>query len=314
MYINATGHYIPRVRITNDYFRQLNGLDSDWILQRTGIITRSRIGTDEDVVTMAINAVNDAALKIPYPISEVDLIISAGYTITDTVGTAAHRIQKRFEIENAQVVSIFSACSSFVNAVEIVEGYFRTGKAQRALVVCSEANSIYNDYSNPQSGHLWGDAAVALFVSAEQCSPQEAKITDIMTKGLANVGKGADGVCLYPNNGGITMQDGRDVFHYACIYLASTMEELLARNGLTICDIDHFVCHQANLRIVDNVARKWGVGTEKFFNNIHELGNTGSASAMLALSQNIDKVGRGELVGMTVFGGGYSSGAMLIRF
>lgn len=314
MYINAFGHYIPEKRVNNEFFRQINGLEPDWIIQRTGIYTRSKVSENEDVLTMGINAVASAKEKLPYPISDVDLIISAGYTMTDTVGTLAHRIQREFNIMDAQVLAVTSACSSFVNAVEIAEGYFAAGKSRKALIICSEANSVYNDYSNPKSGHLWGDGAVAVFISNESTNENEPKIVDIITKGLAYIGKGPDGVCLHPNNGGIAMNSGRDVFHYACQYMSASMEELLERNGRKIEDVSHFACHQANMRIVSNIAEQWHLPESRFFNNIHELGNTGSASAMLALSQNSDKINDGELVGLTVFGGGYSSGAMLIQF
>ncbi|MEG1573495.1 MAG: ketoacyl-ACP synthase III [Bacteroidales bacterium] len=314
MYINAFGHYIPDGRVNNEYFKQLNGLDDDWIIQRTGIRTRSKIGDNEDVMSMGIKAVEVAMEGLAYAIGDVDLIISAGYTITDTVGTLAHRVQREFNIMNAQVLAVTSACSSFVNAIEIAEGYFATCKSQKALIICSEANSVYNDYSNPKSGHLWGDGAVAVFVSKEKTEENQPQVLDIITKGLAYIGKGPDGVCLHPNNGGIAMNSGRDVFHYACLYMSSSMEELLQRNGRRIEEVSHFACHQANMRIVANIAEHWHLPESKFFNNIHELGNTGSASAMLALSQNSDKIKGGELVGLTVFGGGYSSGAMLIQF
>ncbi len=314
MYVNAIGHYVPSKRIGNEYFKEINGLDSEWIQQRTGIVTRSKVNDDEDTVTMAIDAVDNAAMNLPYPVSEVDLIVSAGYAITDTVGTTAHWIQKWFSISTAQVVAVTSGCSSFVNAVEIAQGYFAMKKAKKVLIVCSEVNSVYNNYADSESRHLWGDAAVAMFLSDERYGENEPVINDVVTKGLAHIGKGPNGVGLYPNNGGITMKDGRDVFRYACSYMMSTLEELLMRNSMTVNDVAYLVCHQANLRIVNHIADQWNLHESRFFNNIRELGNTGSASAILALSQNIKKIKHGEYIGLTVFGGGYSSGAMLIRF
>ena len=314
MYINAIGHFVPQGRVSNEYIKQLNGLEADWIVQRTGIFTRSKLDEGQNDTFMAISAAQNAADKLTYDAKEVDLIVSAGYSITDTVGTTAHRVQKHFGIENAQAVAVTSACSSMMNAIEIVEGYFATGKARKALVVCADANSVYNDYSNPKSGHLWGDAAAALFLSVEPASPHEPQIVDVLTKALAHIGKGPDGVCLYPNDGGIAMHDGRDVFHYACSYMPSTMEELLARNQMEVSEVDYFACHQANLRIVNHIASQWGLPESRFFNNIRDLGNTGSASAMVALSQNAHRVGKGQTVGLVAFGGGYSSGALLMRF
>ncbi len=308
------GHYIPKDRVHNNFFKEVNGLDEDWIIKRTGIHSRSKISENEDPASMGIEAVKDALKNLPFDISDVDLIISTGYTITDTVGTVAHRVQREFNIPSAIVFSMTSACSSFVNAIEVVETFFVAKRAKKALVICSEANSIFNDYTNPVSGHLWGDGAVAVFLTAEQCGKGEPKILDVATKGLGHIGKGPDGVSLYTNKEGIIMHDGRDVFQYACKYMTQTLEEILVRNNKSVSDLDYIATHQANLRIVANIATSWGIPDDKFLNNIQELGNTGSASAALSLMQNIDKVKSGNLVGLTVFGGGYSSGALLIQF
>ncbi len=314
MYINGIGHYVPKQRVTNDFFESLNGLDADWILRRTGIFSRSKISENEDVTTMAIEAINIAKMELPYNIEEVDLIISAGYTITDSVGTVAHRVQREFDVDEAIAFAMTSACSSLVNAVEVANTFFAAGRATKALIICSEANSIYNNVSDPQSGHLWGDGAVAMFVSKDRCCQKEPTIVDIATKGLGHIGKGPDGVGLYPNKDGLVMHDGRDVFMYACKYMATTLEELLERNNKSITDLNYVTTHQANLRIVSHLAQEWGLPEDKFFNTIQEFGNTGSASALISISKNINRVEEGDLVGVTVFGGGYSSGAMLIRF
>lgn len=314
MYINGIGHYVPEQRVTNDYFEGINGLDADWILRRTGISSRSKISENEGVTSMAIEAVKIAKQELPYSIIDVDLIISAGYTITDSVGTVAHRVQREYEIEKSIAFAMTSACSSLINALEVVDTFFKAGKATQALIICSEANSIYNNVSDPQSGHLWGDGAVAMFLSKDRCCEKDPVVVDIATKGLGHIGKGPEGVCLNLNKEGLVMHDGRDVFMYACKYMVTTLEELLERNNKSISDLNYIATHQANLRIVSHLAEKWGLPEDKFFNTIQELGNTGSASALISISKNIDRVHEGDLVGITVFGGGYSSGAMLIRF
>ena len=121
MYINAIGHYIPSTRVSNEYFKNINGLEADWIVQRTGIETRSRCSEEENVDTMAFEAVENALPRLPYSIKEVGLIVAAHYCAFDTVGTAAHRIQRKYEIERAKVLYASSACSSFVNGLEIIE-------------------------------------------------------------------------------------------------------------------------------------------------------------------------------------------------
>jgi len=314
MFINASGFYVPSGRITNDYFLEINGLTADWIFQRTGIETRSKVGAGETGVTMGQAAVAKAVEQLPYPIQDVGLIISAGYTPEDSVGTLAHIIQNDYNIENAKTIMISSACSSCVNALEIIEGYFAIGKADKALIICSEINSIYNNEQDPKSGHLWGDAAVALFVSKEQITGNEPEILNITTRGLGHVGKGPDGVNLSLVNGGLRMEDGKDVFSNATRYMIEALNTVAKNSNITVQDMDYVIAHQANMRIISSTLYLLNIPEHKSLNNIRKYGNTGSASAFLVLMENWHLFKKNMLVGITVFGGGYSSGAILIRF
>ena len=219
MYINAMGHYVPSGRVPNEYFEKVNGLTSDWIMQRTGIQTRSKANADENCDTMALAAVEDALKTLPYDIKEVDLIVGAYYSVYDSVATAAHVVQQKYQVKHAKVVYASAACSSFINGLEIAEGYFAMGKARKALIICSEHNTYYSNEKDPKSGHLWGDAAVAYFVSSERQTDDDIEILDIFTEGLGDVGKGPGGVKLRPGEDGISMPDGRDVFINACRYM-----------------------------------------------------------------------------------------------
>ena len=119
---------------------------------------------------MSLEAVRHALPRLPYDIKEVDLIISASYSPYDTVATAAHEVQREYRIERTRAFYISSACSSFLNALEIAQGYFATGKASKALILSADKNSAYQNESDPQAGHLWGDAAAAFFLSKELIS------------------------------------------------------------------------------------------------------------------------------------------------
>lgn len=314
IYINSIGYYVPAGRVDNNYFLEVNGLTSEWIEQRTGIRTRSKVSAGENVDTMAIDAIEAALPKLPYPVQDVDLIVAAAYNVYDTVATTAHIAQRRYGIEGAKAVYVSSACSSFINGMEIIEGYFASGKAKRALLICSEQNSYYSNESDPKSGHLWGDAAVAYFVSATRETPDDIEIEEIYTEGLGHLGKGPDGVKLRPKEDGITMPDGRDVFMYACKYMVHALGKALEKRDLKVSDLKYVICHQANRRIVAQVARQLGLTMDSFLNNIEELGNTGSASAPLVLAQNVDKFGKADRAALVVFGGGYSCGCMIVRF
>jgi 3-oxoacyl-[acyl-carrier-protein] synthase-3 len=315
MFINAVGNYVPVLRVPNAYFSSVNGLTGEWIFQRTGILSRSKAADKENATTMAIAAVKDVSRRrLPYRIDDIDLIVGATYTPHDTVRTLAHAVQDEFSIKDAQVLNVTSACTSLVNALEVVQGYFAVGKAETALIVASEHNTAYSDDTNEQWGHLWGDAAVAVFLSKKKYLKTEPKILDIYTRGLGHVGNANKGVSLQPLHGGITMYDGKDVFVNAVKYMQGALETVLERNVLTIEDLTYMVAHQANGRIISAVAKCADIPDSKILTNISELGNTGAPSNMLVISQNWERFKPNDLIGVTVFGGGYSCGAYLIKF
>lgn len=314
MYINSIGCYVPEGRVDNAYFKNVNGLESDWIVQRTGIKSRSKAGEGENVDTMGLAAVEDALKSLPYDIKDVDLIVAAFYSVYDTVATVAHVTQQRYKINGAKALYVSAACSSFINGMEVIEGYFASGKASKALIICSEHNTYYSNETDPKSGHLWGDGAVAFFVSKDRVSPDDIEVLDIYTEGLGDIGKGPGGVKLRPKEDGITMPDGRDVFIHACRYMVHSLNKGLEHTGKSIDDLKYIICHQANKRIVVQVAHQLDKDMSKFLNNIEELGNTGSASAPLVLVQNRKKFKKDDIAALVVFGGGYSCGSMLVKF
>ena len=197
MFINATGFYVPEEWVDNQHFLELNGLTSEWIEQRTGIRSRSKAKAEENINTMSMEAVRNALPKLPYDITDVDLIVSASYSPYDTVATAAHLAQHEFHIENAKALYLSSACSSFLNALEVVEGYFAMGKATKALILSADKNSAYYNETDPKAGHLWGDAAAAFFISKERVSEKDSEIVEVYTQGLGYLGKAPDAVHLH---------------------------------------------------------------------------------------------------------------------
>ncbi|MDR3117875.1 MAG: ketoacyl-ACP synthase III [Mediterranea sp.] len=313
MFINAIGQYVPKHMIQNSYFTDLNGLTDEWIYQRTGIKSRVRASSKETIEYMCRKAVERALPKLPYDISEVGLIIFASYTPSDTVGTVGHLIQREFNIASAKVFYISSACSSGINAMEAIKSYFDSGLASKALLICADRNSSYSDDTDSVAGHLWGDAAVAYFFSKASYSQQETKILAINTQGLGHIGLGPEAVKLNLPKGGLQMPFGKDVFTYACTYIAENTEKILKDNGYEIEDLSYFIGHQANMRILKNVAQRLGLPEKKSLSNIERMGNTGSASALLVFAMNYDRYEDSDLICMSVFGGGYSAGACLMK-
>ncbi len=315
IYINATGFYVPSKRIPNSYFAALYGKPEEWFTQRTGIRTRARASDKETIDYMSIKAVENAMRTAPFAIGEVDLVVFASYSPDDLVGTTAHRVQRNFGIEGAKALYVSSACSSAMNAIEIVVSFIRSGIATKALVIAADRNSTYSDDHDPAHGHLWGDGAVAYFISKERYGAPDMEIVDIETRGLGHIGAGPDGVYLRPRTDGIGigMPNGRDVFNQACTYIERYTRLVLERNGLDVASLSWFVSHQANLRIVSHVCGELGLPLERTLNNIEELGNTGCGSSLLSLAQHRERLRPDDTVVVATFGGGYSVGAMLLR-
>ena len=313
MYINRVSHYLPSEIIGNEYFTELNNLSSEWIVERTGISERRKAGEGENTNTMAIDAVKSLLETIPYSKNEIDLIVGATYTPYDTIVSPAHAVQHFLEIPDIPVVSVSSACSSLLNAIELVEGYFAMKKATRALVVVSDHNTAYYNELDTISGHLWGDGASALLISKERQTDSDLLIRKLITGGAATSGKAIEAVVLRPNERGVVMPYGRDVFQNACTYMPKVSQQVLQACGLTIADIDYLIPHQANHRISLNVIGTLGISEDKLLSNIQRLGNTGCAGCAIALSENFDRFEKGQRLVVTVFGGGYSYGAMLIE-
>lgn len=313
MYINRISHYLPTDVVDNEYFTKLNDLSSEWIVERTGIRERRKAGEGQNTNTMAIAAVEALLEEIPYSKNEIDLIVGATYTPYDTIVTLAHAVQHYLEIPDIPVVSVSSACSSLLNAIEIVEGYFAMNKASRALVIVSDHNTAYNDEKDTMSGHLWGDGASALLISKERQTDTDLFVRKTITGGAATSGKAMEAVVLRPNERGVVMPYGRDVFQNACTYMPKVSQQVLEACGLGIADIDYLIPHQANHRISLNVINTMGIPEEKLLSNIQRLGNTGCAGCAIALSENMERFKKGDVLVVTVFGGGYSYGAMLIE-
>jgi len=304
--------YLPAAVVTNEHFTRLNGLASDWIIERTGIRERRKAAPGENANTMAIAATRALLAEMPdFEPASIDLIVAGTYTPHDTIYTAAHAVQRELGINEIPVVSISSACSSLLNAVEIVEGYFALGKASRALVVVSEHNTAYNNEEDTMAGHLWGDGAAALLFSKEPLA-DSLRVVQVLTGGAAPMGKADEAVTLKPVDKGIVMPFGRDVFQQACTYMARITQQLLDAHHLTVGDLNYLIPHQANLRISANVVKQLGLDPARAVSNIERLGNTGCAGAAIGLAEIWSRIKQGENLIVTVFGGGYSYGAMLL--
>lgn len=313
MYINGVARYVPDTVIGNDHFALSWGITEDWILSRTGIHERRKAAADENTNTLGYTAVRCLFGEYLFDPQDFDLIVAATYTPYDTIVNLGHYLQHHLNMPRIPVINVSSACSSVINAFEVVEGYFAMGKAKRALVIGSEHNTMYSRDDDRISGHLWGDGAVAFSVSKERTKDDDHAVKSIITRGAATSGRAMEGVLLRPTEGGFIMPNGRDVFLNACQFMTEVSTEILDQFGLKVADVDYFIPHQANLRISHNVMKNLDLSEEKLLSNIEKYGNTGCAGCGIAYAENKQRFKKGSRILMAVFGGGYSYGAMLVE-
>lgn len=312
MFLIATGEYVPSRIVDNAHFSRLTGRPLDWFEQRTGIRARRRAARDEDVNSMALAAVESLIADGEATLDGVDLIIAASYTPVDTIATLAHVVQRNFALRGARAIYLSTACSSFMDAMDIAQSYVMSRRAQRVLIVASEHNSAYSRDEDERSGHLWGDGAAAVLLSAR---PEDAlfEVVDVRTRGLADIGDGLMSISLKPAADGLVMRNGKQVFAHACEQMASAIRDILASNELSIADVRLLAPHQANKRIIDHVARDLELPEDRVALTITDLGNTGCASVAITLHRFGRDAPAGEHVVLVTFGGGFSSGAALLR-
>lgn len=313
MYIHALSEYVPEKIVDNRYFGELAGRPSQWYERLTGMKERRRAGPGENTNTMALEAVARLVETHPGVLDGVDLIVGGSYTPWDTIATIAHVVQRKYNLHKARALFISSACTTFLNAVELAAAYFESGRANKALLVVSEHNSLYSSDEDPMSGHLWGDAAAAVVFAKEGGSAAFMRVDDVMTEGLGCVGLGPDGIHCAPHGGGLQMPHGKDVFEHACLSMESSARQILERNGLRTDDMRLLIAHQANGRILGHIADKLELAADQVANTLQTLGNTGCASIPLTLSRHRHLLKKGDRVLFAAFGGGYSTGAALAR-
>lgn len=313
MFIHASAEYVPQRVVANEYFSGLTGRPSEWFEKLTGIRERRRAAEGENANTMAIKAVENLLSHDPACLEGVDLIIGASYTPWDTIGTIAHELQRRFALANARAMFVSTACSSFIDALDIVAAYFAAKRAKKALIVAVEHNSLYATDSDEKSGHLWGDGAAALLLTATAPFNRAVEIVDVHTVGRGDLGRGPEGINMIASGDGLVMPHGKDIFVHACREMVAATLGILERNALQLGDLTMLVPHQANKRIIDCVIDHLKMPNLKVPMTIAELGNTGCAGVAITYHRNAHVLTVGRYAVLVTFGGGYSTGAALLR-
>lgn len=318
--VTGVGSYLPRRIVTNHDLSQTLETNHDWIVERTGIHQRHVAMPEELTSDLALCAVEKALKAANLCSDQVDLIILATSTPDHTFPATATRLQAKLGNTKACAFDVGAACSGFIFALATADAYLRQGFAETALVVGAETMSRLMDWQDRRTAILFGDGAGAVVLQATTTSTVSSSQQGILGSILHTDGRGYDQ--LYVSGGPSTTQtsgtiemNGREVFRHAVQRLEEVAQEILEKHHLTIEDIDWFVPHQANRRIIDATAQRLGLPDSKIIHTGAHHGNTSSASIPLALDVGIqeERLRPGHLLLCGCFGAGYTWGSSLIR-
>jgi 3-oxoacyl-[acyl-carrier-protein] synthase III len=312
VFVHASGEYLPSQVVDNSYFSELTGRPIEWFERLTGIRERRRASLEENTNTMAIAAVQSLLQTNADALRDVDLIVGASYTPWDTIGTIAHVLQQHFRLHGAKAIHLSTACSSFIDSLELVMAYRESGRATKALIVAAEHNSLFSSDQDEKSGHLWGDGAAAFVVGA-MSEGQHMQVIDVASVGLADLGHGPEAIQMLSRSDGLTMRHGRDIFVHACREMSKMARHVLAKNDVPMSELRILIPHQANKRIIDCVMKELEIAEDRVALTVDSLGNTGCASVAITYHRHCHRVAPGEYALLVTFGGGYSAGAALLK-
>ncbi len=318
--VTSVGSYLPSRVLDNSELSRMVDTSDEWIRQRTGIRERHIAGEGETTADMGVKAARAALAAAAIDASSIDLIVLATSTPDNTFPASAVSVQAGLGITHGAAFDLQAVCSGFVFGLATVDGLLKTGAFQRALVIGSETFSRIIDWEDRTTCVLFGDGAGAVVVEAQR-GPGSREDRGILGARLRSDGRYKSK--LYVDGGPSSTQtvghlrmEGRAVFKHAVAMISDVIEDTLRTTGYTAADIDWFVPHQANQRIIDNSARKLGIDPEKVISTVAWHGNTSAASIPLALAVAVaeGRIKRGDLVMMEAMGGGFTWGAVLVRW
>jgi len=322
--ITALGTYVPPRILSNKDLETMVETTDQWILERTGIRERHIAAPGVAASDLAVEAVKKLQESHPFDLQEVDLIVVGTVTPDMMYPSTACLVQHKLGIARTWGFDVSAGCSGFVYALNIGTKFVESGQYKKVLVIGSDVNSSMTDFTDRAVCIIFGDGAGAVLL--EPAEEGEEGIIDH----VAQV-EGMGGQYLYMPGGGslhpsthetvdqkmhYIHQDGQQVFKYAVKKMAEMTERLLTKNGLTGADIDCFIAHQANKRIIMATADRLKMPMEKVIINIDRYGNTTAGTIPLAMQTALEtgKLKKGDRVLIAAVGAGFTSGATLIRW
>jgi 3-oxoacyl-[acyl-carrier-protein] synthase-3 len=314
------GSYLPERVLTNEELARKVDTSDEWIVQRTGIRERHIAAPGELTSDMGLKAAQAALAASGLEAQAIDLIVLATATPDNTFPASAVSIQAGLGITHGAAFDLQAVCSGFVYGLAVADSLLRGGSFKRALVVGAETYSRILDWTDRTTCVLFGDGAGAVVLEAQ---PQAGESTDrgVLTTHLRSDGRYktklfVDGGPASTGTVGHVRMEGREVFRHAVAMITDVIEDAFKATGYSADDIDWFVPHQANKRIIDGSAHKLGIAPAKVVTTVDRHGNTSAASIPLALSVAIGdgRIKRGDLVLLEAMGGGFTWGSALVRW
>lgn len=318
--VRGYGSCLPKRVVPNKDLEGVIDTTDEWIVQRTGIRQRYLAGDDETTCSLGEGAARAALQKAGLEPDDIDLIIVATSTPDNTFPAAAVDIQNRLGIRGGAAFDLQAVCTGFVYAVTTADAYLRAGLAQRALVIGAETFSRILDWEDRGTCVLFGDGAGAIILESVESSG-ELSDRGVLASKLRSDGDHKDK--LYVDGGpsttgtvGHLRMQGKEVFKHAVGMITDVIESVFSSTGMNADDIDWFVPHQANKRIIDASARKLGINPDKVVITVDRYGNTSAASIPLALVDALEdgRIKKNDVVLLEAMGGGFTWGAVMIRW
>jgi 3-oxoacyl-[acyl-carrier-protein] synthase III len=314
------GSYLPSQILTNAELARKVDTSDDWIVQRTGIHERRIAAPGELTSQMAVHAARAALAHAHLDAQAIDLIVLATSTPDNTFPASAVSVQADLGITHGAAFDLQAVCSGFVYALATADALLTSGAFSRALVIGAETFSRLLDWNDRTTCVLFGDGAGAVVLEAQD-QPGKREDRGILTVRLRSDGRHKSK--LYVDGGpsstgtvGHLRMEGREVFRHAVAMITDVVEDAFKTTGYTVADIDWFIPHQANKRIIDGSAHKLGISPSKIVTTVDRHGNTSAASIPLALADAVAdrRVKRGDLLLLEAMGGGFTWGAALLRW
>ena len=318
--VRGTGSALPERVMRNTDFEGVLETSDEWIVQRTGIRQRHIANDAETTASLGEAAARAALADAGLTPDDIDLIVLATSTPNNTFPATAVEIQNRLGMTHGYAYDMQAVCSGFVYAIHNADLALRGGSAKRALVIGSETFSRILDWTDRSTCVLFGDGAGAVVLEAGEGTGSMAD-RGVLAASLRSDGSHREK--LYVDGGpsttgtvGHLRMEGREVFKHAVGMITDVIESVFAQAGITAEDIDWFVPHQANRRIIDASAKKLGIAEGKVVITVDRHGNTSAASVPLALRTAVadGRIKKGDLVLLEAMGGGFTWGAVLVRW